>query len=321
MEKIDKALIIMAAGMGSRYGGLKQFDGLGGGGATLMDYALYDALKAGFNQFVFVIRPELEAGFQAWWANKADLGIKMSRVYQDIDHRPAAWDPYLSADRVKPLGTAHAVWSAQAEVHGPAAVVNADDYYGPNAYAMMSQALDQATDSHAALYYLLAYQLEQTLSPHGTVSRGVCQINAEGYLENIEERTAIQQQEDGHCYWQDAAGDWHPLSDQTRVSMNCWAWTPEAYAGFAETMTEIMTTKLQEEPMKSEVYLPEVIDDLLHQGAAQAKVLVNQDRWLGVTHREDRDHVAGKLEDLIREGVYPRELWAAGRPDQEGDRA
>lgn len=289
----------MAAGMGSRYGGLKQLEGIGPGGETLLEYSIYDALRAGFGRVVFVIRKEIEITFREVILSRFADQVPYTLAYQELDSLPKGFVPPLG--RTKPWGTGHAVLVAR-EVIGktPFAVINADDYYGPGAFAQLAVHLRERAGTRR--YALAAYRLENTLSAYGTVSRGVCSLKADGTLAGVEEVTAIGPDEAGVI----RAGD-RVFSGREQVSMNLWGFAP----GFFELLERDFQTFLgaHGQESKSEFYLPACVSTALASGEAVADVLAVEDAWHGVTHREDRPAVVAALQARVEAGDYPARLW------------
>ncbi len=304
MEK--PVLVVLAAGMGSRYGGLKQMDAVGGHGQSIMDYSIYDARRAGFETVIFVIKKELEADFRQIVGSRISRGMNVRYAFQALDDIPAGYT--VPAGRVKPWGTTHAVLAAREIVHGPFAVINADDYYGPEAFRMIYDYLSGRPDTAEKYQYAMAgYQLGNTVTEHGSVSRGVCEVDGSGFLRDIVERTCIEK--DGENARVSIDGAWQPLSGNTPVSMNFWgfqhSFLEEAQAAFPRYLERI----LSENPEKGEFYLPALVSDLLKSGKAQVKVLSCGEKWFGVTYREDKPTVVNALREKTEAGQYPENLW------------
>ncbi len=300
-------LVIMAAGMGSRYGGLKQIDPIDPQGNKIIDFSIFDAVRAGFQKIVFVIKKENEADFRSCVSDRIGDKAEILYAYQQIDALPAGFT--VPDGRVKPWGTAHAVLSAAPLIDGPFAVINADDFYGRHAFTLIHDFLTTHVDGEKYSYAMVGYALNKTLTENGTVSRGICGIDANGFLTDIVERTAIMQTESGIVYT-DENGNAHPLPKDATVSMNLWGFTNSL-------LTEIRTrfeTFLREEvplnPLKAECYLPFVVNELLGEGKAQVTVLKSEDQWFGVTYQEDKPFVMESIRKLKQEGVYPKDLWA-----------
>lgn len=294
------ALLVMAAGMGSRYGGLKQLDGFGPDGETLLDYAVYDSLRSGFNKVVFVIRPEMEEAFRKQVTYRFQDQIDVRFAFQTHDYALGTYRP--NSKRVKPWGTGQAVLCAREVIDEPFAVINADDFYGHGAYLALGNYLNGLTDPNA--YAMVAYNLRYTLSPHGHVSRGVCDIE-DGYLADINERYKIERDGDAACYYEDDQK--HPLPLETRVSMNFWGFQPSLFTHLEQDFHAFLEEQGQE--LKSEFVLPAVVDRLIKEGTVKVKILPTEERWFGVTYPQDRNTVVQALSQLSADGAYNRPLW------------
>lgn len=295
-------LVILAAGMGSRYGGLKQLDQLGPSGETILEYSIYDAIQAGFGKVVFIIRPDFAEEFKQRIGTPVSKYIDVGYVYQTIDALPTGFLP--PADRVKPWGTGHALLVSEPEVRTPFAILNADDFYGRDAFVTIAEFLS-TVDNEDTAYAMVGYRLENTLSEHGTVSRGECEVDQDNFLIKVTERTAIARRESGIFY--EEQGQQIELPPQTPVSMNFWGFTPRLF----EQGTAFFREFLQErgEEMKSEFYIPSVVTRGLEDKALTLKVLDSDAQWFGVTYREDKDLAVYKFAELVKEGVYPETLW------------
>ena len=297
-------LVVMAAGLGSRYGGLKQLDPVGAHGELIIDYSLYDARRAGFETVAFVIKPGAEADFHA--AIGARVGRHMDVRYceQLPGDLPAPFS--VPAGRQKPWGTAHAVLAARHVVHGPFAAINADDYYGPAGFAALYRYLTEHTGSGD--YCMAGYLLENTVTEHGSVARGVCETDGAGYLLSIAERTRIERRPGGAiCY--EEGGEWFPLADGTPVSMNVWGFQHSFMEEAEARFPAFLERAQREDPLKAEYFLPSVVEQLLTEKKARVRVLETPDRWFGVTYREDKPAVTAALARLTAEGLYPENLW------------
>lgn len=299
-------LVIMAAGMGSRYGGLKQVAEVGPKGQILMEYAVYDALKAGFSKVIFVIREAIEAEFKDVIAQRFRGAVEIAYAYQKIDDLPGGMS--VPESRHKPWGTAHAVLSSRHCVRSPFAVINADDYYGPSAYISLYDFLTNTADERSpSKYCLVGYQLKNTLTEYGTVARGICQVNASGWLSEIHERTKIQAFGDEIRYLgEDDA--WHGLPSDATASMNAWGLTPaffekaeEGFARFLESPGRDLST--------AEYYLPAAIHEQIIEGTAKALILPCSERWYGMTYPDDVESVRSALAAFTEQGMYPEDLW------------
>ena len=298
------ALVIMAAGMGSRYGGLKQLDGLGPNGETIMDYSIFDAIRGGFGKVVFVIRKDFEADFRTKILSKYENHIPVKVVFQSVDDLPEGF--VRPEGRTKPWGTNHAVMMAADAVHEPFAVINADDFYGAEAYKTIGDYLAQLGESRNS-YCMVAYDLNKTLSENGTVSRGVCGVDPKGDLTSMVERTQIERMPDGRIVFHDNGAD-EPLSEDTPVSMNLFGFTPDFFTYSKEYFK--VWFEANKDNIKSEFYIPTMVNKLIGEGAASLRVLRSAAQWHGVTYKEDKPALMASIEKMIAEGKYPRNLWA-----------
>lgn len=297
-------LLVMAAGMGSRYGGLKQLDGVGPNGETIMDYSIYDALHAGFGKVVFVIRRDFEEEFRSKVLSKYEHAIPTEVVFQEIDKLP---HPFVCPEgRVKPWGTNHAVLMAAEVIHEPFCVINADDFYGRGAFAVMAEALQAIDPSTKGDYCMVAYHLGNTLSEGGTVSRGVCSVDSEGCLQKVEEQTALARDPKDLSRCLDGkSGLAFPLS--TPVSMNFWGFTPDYFDYSQKAFVRFLEEHIAEP--KSEFYIPLMVDTLIKSGEAKVRLLSSTAQWFGVTYHEDRKNVVARLASLAADGTYPSPLF------------
>jgi len=303
-------LVVMAAGMGSRYGGLKQIDPVDENGNIIIHYSLYDAYRAGFRKAVFVIRPELEETFKEVIGPKVPEKMEIEYVYQIITDLPEGYS--VPEGRTKPWGTAHAALAARNVVDGPFAIINSDDFYGADAFKTVYDYLSETEDTPGCYEYaLVGYLLENTVTENGSVARGVCTSNADGYLTDIVERTKIVKGEEMPRFTEDDGATWTDLPGDTIVSMNLWGFTrsylDEAEARFPKFLDEAMKTN----PMKGEYYLPGVVSQLLTEEKARVRVLSSKDKWYGVTYQEDKPVVVEALTRMRQEGLYPMDLWNA----------
>ena len=299
-------LLVMAAGLGSRYGSLKQMDPFGPSGETIIDYSVYDARRAGFGKVVFVVREAILEDFKQTILSRFANRIEVDYVLQELDQVPDGVT--VPADRVKPWGTGHAVLVAAPQVHEPFAVINADDYYGAQSFQLMADYLT-GVDNDAHEYCLLGYRLENTLSEHGHVSRGVCQIDAAGYLQQVTERTKIYHTDNGGVVYEED-GATVPLTGQETVSMNLMGFAPSAFAYFEEYFRDFIRERGQE--LKSEFYLPFVMNEMIQRQIAQVKVVTTPDRWFGVTYQADKAVAQQRFKELVQQGVYSERLWGKG---------
>lgn len=300
-------LIIMAAGMGSRYGGLKQIDPVDGQGHIIMDFSIYDAVKAGFEKVIFIIKKENEQDFKEKIGDRLEQRIQVEYVYQDMENLPE--DFSVPEGRVKPWGTAHAVLSCLSAVDGPFAVINADDYYGQQAFQMIYDFLASHKDTDRYQYTMVGYMLENTLTENGHVARGVCETDENGKLTKITERVRIEKRADGPAYTEDDGTTWVSLSGDTVVSMNMWGFTEGMLPEIRDRFAAFLRENIQKNPLKCEYFLPFVVDELIREDKAEVTVLKSGDRWYGVTYREDKPVVVKAIQDLKDKGMYPQGLW------------
>ena len=292
-------LLVLAAGMGSRYGGLKQLDQVGPAGETLMDYSVFDAIRAGFDRVVFVIRRDFEAAFKEQIAAKYQGRVAVDYAFQDLDDLPAGFT--RPADRVKPWGTGHAVLAARHLIREPFAMINADDFYGRRSYELLAQYL-KTCRPETLNGCLCAYPMCNTLSENGTVSRGICRADAAGNLASVVEHTSLKPEGDGVV---DENGE--RFTGREPVSMNCWGFSPAIFPELERMFREFLAARGSE--LKSEFYIPFAVDQLIREGKAAFRMLVSDAQWFGVTYREDRPGVVGGLEKLTRDGEYPEGLY------------
>ena len=298
-------LVVMAAGMGSRYGGLKQLDAVGPHGQVILDYSVYDAYRAGFERVVFVIKPEIEAAFRERVGERIARKMDARYVFQTIEDLPAGYS--APEGRVKPWGTCHAVLAARGEVDGPFAVINADDRYGPEGFRGIYEHFKRAS---AGEYCMAGYLLGNTLTENGSVARGVCETDSEGRLVSVTERTRIEKTASGARYTEDGGASWTDIALDSTVSMNLWGFTRDFMDEAWTRFPAFLDRTLRENPLKGEYFLPGVVTQLLEEGRASVRVLRTRDRWYGVTYKEDRASVTAAFGRLTEEGVYPEELWA-----------
>lgn len=296
-------LLVLAAGLGSRYGGLKQMDGLGPNGESIIDYSVYDAVKAGFGKVIFVLREEIVEDFYDLFANKYKSKIVVDHVVQHLSDIPEGI--HLNPERVKPWGTCHAVLSARGKLSEPFAVINGDDFYGFEAFNVMADFLGEANPEELYNQAMVGYTLKNTLSDNGYVSRGICTADKDNYLTGVTERTHIEKPGDKIVYIDGA--ETVVLKGDEIVSMNFWGFTPAVLPAFSKIFHGFMTEKGQE--LKSEFYIPYATNILIEKGEIRVKVLESDAKWFGVTYSEDRDMVVEKLNGLIAGGVYPDRIW------------
>lgn len=301
-------LVVMAAGMGSRYGGLKQIDPVGGHGEAILDYTLFDARRAGFETVVFIIKHEIEEAFKATvGARVAKSGMEIRYAFQQLEKLPAGYT--VPEGRVKPWGTAHAILAAADQIDAPFAVVNADDYYGSEAFKVMFDRLSHVQDGDKYEYAMVGFLLKNTVSENGHVSRGVCESDDAGYLTRVTERTRIETYEGGIHYSEDGGESWTDLDGGTLVSMNLWGFTESFLREDTARFAAFLDKALAENPMKGEYFLPSVVSQLIDEGKARVKVLTSHDKWYGVTYQEDKPLVVKALAEKTAQGQYPDGLW------------
>jgi NDP-sugar pyrophosphorylase family protein len=295
-------LLILAAGMASRYGSMKQIDGFGPNGETIIDYSIHDAIKAGFGKISFIIREEFLDSFKGIFEPKLKGRVETDYVFQSFDLKPFGIDKTI--ERAKPWGTAHAVLAARNQVHEPFCVINADDYYGYDAFEKMVKFLTtEATDNK---YALVGYQIDKTLSDYGSVSRGVCEVDSNGNMTEVNERTEVYFTDGGNVAYKDATGE-HALPNDTRVSMNFWGFTPAVFKQ-SEPMFRKFVEANENNP-KAEFFIPLVADQLIKDKIASFKVIPTSSKWFGVTYKEDKPIVQRSISELVENGTYPRNLW------------
>lgn len=307
MEK--PVLVVLAAGMGSRYGGLKQLDSVGSFGQCLIDYSLYDARRAGFETAIFVIKKELETDFRTMVGDRVSKGLNILYAFQRLDDLSDG--TIISPRRVKPWGTTHAVLAARNLIRGPFAVINADDYYGPEAFRVLFDYLAHHTDRPDCFQYaMVGYHLGKTLSPNGAVTRGVCRTNRDGLLENIVEQQGIEQDGENGRFSPDGGQNWIELNGETLVSMNFWGFQHSFLDEAQSRFPQLLRQAVSRHPEEGEVQLPVMVADMLDRGRAQVRVLSSGEQWFGVTYREDKAGVVSALREKTACGLYPENLWA-----------
>jgi hypothetical protein len=300
------ALIIMAAGIGSRYGGLKQVDPIGPNGEIVIDYAIYDALRAGFGKIIFLIRRDIEEVFREKIGRKIERRADTAYVFQDLDNVPPGY--VVPAERKKPWGTAHAVLCCKDVVNTPFAAINADDFYGRHAFETLGGYLSQSRDRDGLYdYSMVGYILGNTLSENGSVARGVCQVTPDGYLARITERTRIECR-DGQVQYTENGTDWVTIPADSTVSMNMWGFTPSFFTEL-EQRFPVFLAENAANILKAEFFLPTVVNQLLQESKAAVRVLPTPEKWFGVTYPQDRPTVQAAIRELVRQGVYPENLW------------
>lgn len=297
-------LLVLAAGMGSRYGGLKQIDPIGPNGEIIIDYSIFDAVKAGFGKVVFVIRKDIEDMFKEHIGSRFEGIIPVEYAYQQLDDLPNGFT--VPEGRAKPWGTGHAIYAARNVVTEPFAVINADDFYGESAYKLISQKLNNITNSGIEDYSMVGFVLSNTLSENGFVARGVCELGSDNILTTVVERTNIVKTENGAEATLEN-GDKLSLTGNEVVSMNFWGFTPSLFNHLEIMFTEFLSKRGSE--LKSEFYIPFVVDELIQKGMAKVEVLTSKDSWFGVTYPEDKESVVKSVRELIESGKYPQKLF------------
>ncbi len=293
-------LLVLAAGMGSRYGGLKQIEPVGPSGEAIIDYSVFDALRAGFGKLVFVIRKDIEQAFKEFVGSRFEKHIPVEYAYQELDSLPPGFQ--VPAGRTKPWGTTQAVLMTEGLINEPFAMINADDFYGAESYRVLAEHLKSGSEDYA----MVGFVLRNTLSDFGTVARGVCQVNNSGDLTGIVEMTAIARDGD-HARNTDPAGKETILTGNEPVSMNYWGFTPRIYGQLRGYFSKFLAENGTD--LKKECYIPNTVNDIIVAGQGRVKVLKSNDPWFGVTYREDHSHVVESIKRLVKEGTYPEKLW------------
>ncbi len=299
-------LLLLAAGMGSRYGGLKQLDGLGPNGETIMDYSIYDAIKAGFGKIVFVIRKDFEQDFREKILSKYEGHVPVELCFQSLDALPEGFT--CPEGRVKPWGTNHAVLMAKDVIREPFCVINCDDFYNRNAFMVIGKFLADLPEGSQNRYAMVGFRVGNTLSENGTVARGICSKDSDECLTTVVERTEIMRVDGPVCY-KDEQGQWVAVDDNTPVSMNMWGFTPDYFTHSEEYFKTFLSDPANMANPKAEFFIPLMVNKLINDGTATVKVLDTTSKWFGVTYAADRQSVVDKIQTLVNEGVYPEKLW------------
>ncbi|MEG1366475.1 MAG: sugar phosphate nucleotidyltransferase [Oscillospiraceae bacterium] len=303
-------LVVMAAGMGSRYGGLKQIDPVGNHGQLIIDYSIFDARRAGFETVIFIIKHEIEADFREAIGNRLSKIMNVKYAFQQLDNLPSGYT--VPEGRTKPWGTSHAILAAKDLIDGPFAVINADDYYGPEAYKVIYDYLCSHDDKDGKYEFsMVGYLLENTVTENGHVARGVCEENSAQYLTRVTERTHIEKTENGARYTEDDGATWTELDGKTIVSMNLWGFTKGFVRETENRFSAFLDANLPVNPLKCEYFLPSVVSQLVESDKAQVKVLRSGDKWYGVTYKEDKPVVMAAIAEKTASGMYPDNLWEA----------
>lgn len=303
----EPTLIIMAAGMGSRYGGLKQIDPISDQGEIILDFSLYDAMMAGFKRAIFVIKEEMEEDFRALIDGRAGKYMEVEYAFQKLDDLPEGYE--VPEGRQKPWGTAHAVLSCRHLIDGPFAVINADDYYGAGGFQSIYDYLTAHGDGEKYAFCMVGFRLENTITENGHVARGVCEIDDDGNLSEVVERTKIMRKDGEIAYTEDDGQTWTNLAEGTVVSMNFWGFTKSMMREMEAGFPAFLDDALKNNPIKGEYFLPGAADRLVKEGKAEVKVLRSRDKWYGVTYKEDKEGVVAALQSMKDKGLYPDRLW------------
>lgn len=303
----EPALVVLAAGMGSRYGGLKQMDPVDAEKHTLLDYSVYDAKRAGFKKVVFIIKHAIEKEFIQMVGKRMEPFMEVKYVFQENDQLPQGYE--VPEGRVKPFGTGHALLCCKEAVTEPFAVINADDYYGPKAFAMLYDYLTTHEDDEKYRYMMVGFHIENTITENGHVSRGICQVDEQHNLTDIVERTRIEKRGEGAAFTVDEGKTWEQIPDYTPVSMNCWGFTPGFMKEVEKGFPLFLDRELASNPLKCEYFLPGVVAESLKEGKATVKVLESEEKWYGVTYQEDKAMVMEAIAKKKKEGLYPQYLW------------
>jgi NDP-sugar pyrophosphorylase family protein len=297
-------LLVLAAGIGSRFGGLKQISAVGPGNSTIIDYSVYDAWRAGFGKIVFVIRKAIEVEFKATVGRKFEQRLPVEYVYQELDRLPFGIE--LPVERTRPWGTAHALWVARAAVQEPFAAINADDFYGHSSFQMLAGFLKTVQDCGSNEYAMIGYILRNTLSEFGAVSRGVCQLDGDGYLQHVVELRNVTRN-GNRARYVDESGTGHGLTGSETVSMNMWGFVPSIFDHVQDQLVEFLAQ--QGRASSAEVFIPTVIDRLISRGQVRVSVFPSNELWFGITYQQDLPYVVDRFQDLVKQGIYPEKLW------------
>lgn len=298
-------LLLLAAGMGTRYGGLKQLDGVGPNGETIMDYSIYDAIRAGFGKAVFVIRKDFEEEFRNKVLSKYENLIETEIVFQDVNSLPEGY--VCPEGRIKPWGTNHAILVSKNAVKEPFCVINCDDFYNKDSFMVIGKFLSVLEENTKDNYAMVGFSVANTLSENGTVSRGVCEKDSDDKLISIVERTKIKRIDGKVCYYEN--DQWNYLEDTCPVSMNMWGFSPDYFDYSESRFREFLDNLNEEDKLTKEFYIPSMVDYLIQSNKARVKVISTDAKWFGVTYAEDRESVVAKIQDLIAKGVYPHKLF------------
>lgn len=308
---MDKpVLVVMAAGMGSRYGGLKQMDPMDDAGHVILDFSVYDAMLAGFEKVIFIIKRENEEVFRECIGDRIAKRMQVTYAYQDLDALPEGYT--VPEGRQKPFGTGHAVLCCKDQVNGPFAVINADDFYGRRAFQMIYDYLSSPKEENGRYQYVMVgYIMENTLTENGHVARGVCRIDESGHLVEIHERTRIERHGDETVYTEDEGASWVKIPEGSIASMNMWGFEQNLMDELEQCFPAFLEENLSENPLKCEFFLPSAVQQLMEEQKAEVAVLKSEDRWYGVTYKEDKETVMKAIADFKANGIYPEQLWEA----------
>jgi NDP-sugar pyrophosphorylase family protein len=308
---MDKpVLVVMAAGMGSRYGGLKQMDPMDDAGHVILDFSVYDAMLAGFEKVIFIIKRENEEVFRECIGDRIAKRMQVTYAYQDLDALPEGYT--VPEGRQKPFGTGHAVLCCKDQVNGPFAVINADDFYGRRAFQMIYDYLSSPKEENGRYQYVMVgYIMENTLTENGHVARGVCRIDESGHLVEIHERTRIERHGDETVYTEDEGASWVKIPEGSIASMNMWGFEQNLMDELEQRFPAFLEENLSENPLKCEFFLPSAVQQLMEEQKAEVAVLKSEDRWYGVTYKEDKETVMKAIADFKANGIYPEQLWEA----------
>lgn len=306
---MDKpVLVVMAAGMGSRYGGLKQMDPMDDSGHVILDFSVYDAMLAGFEKVIFIIKRENEDVFRECIGDRIAKRMQVEYAYQDLNALPEGFS--LPEGRQKPFGTGHAVLCCKDQINGPFAVINADDFYGRHAFQMIYDYLSRPKDDNGMYQYVMVgYIMENTLTENGHVARGVCRIDESGHLMEIHERTRIEKRGNETAYTEDEGATWVTIPEGSIASMNMWGFQQNLMEELEKRFPAFLEKNLSANPLKCEFFLPSAVQQLMEEGKAEVAVLKSEDRWYGVTYKEDKETVMKAIADFKAQGVYPKQLW------------
>ncbi|MBP1754712.1 MAG: hypothetical protein H6Q59_1110 [Firmicutes bacterium] len=303
----EPILVIMAAGMGSRYGGLKQIDPIDEQGNLIIDYSIYDAIQAGFKKVIFIIKQELEDEFKERIGDRIGKYIHVEYVFQELSYLPEGFQ--IPEGRVKPWGTGHAILCCSDKIDGPFAVINSDDYYGKDAFRTIYESLVSKGEKDSYQFSMVGYRLDNTLTEHGHVSRGVCIVSEDGTLKGIQERTHIEKRGKEAVYTEDGGATWVSIPPVSTVSMNMWGFTQSILKELEYRFMDFLEHEVKENPLKSEYFLPTVVGELLEEKKVVVTVLSSKDKWFGVTYKEDKEVVVNSIKQFKATGIYPEYLW------------